>query len=161
VTLNDSVFTVTNNGNDEITLFVTINGSSNGEITDGDLAFYVAQSELDTSSDFTDAKNISALNNAPNDVSGDQRHVIDSEPNGVVLGSGDSVTVGLFMNTKSITTNNTQLFASSDAVTFTANATDSTNDGVLEAKANQATPTSTQTPTPTATPTATPPSTSN
>jgi hypothetical protein len=138
VTLDDNVINITNNGNDDVTLSATLDNASN--LDDGDLAFYVAQSELNTgNSTLSNAKNISSLNNAPDNLPGNQRHVIDSETNGVVLGSGDSVTVGLYLNTEDITSNNTQLFDNNDtdnAATFTANATDTQNDGVLEASSS-------------------------
>jgi|APHM01.1.fsa_nt_gi hypothetical protein len=135
VTLDDNVINVTNRGNDEVTLSATLDSSSDRD--SGDLAFYVAQSELNTDSSTTgDAKVINALNNTPDNLDGDNRFVIDSEPDGVVLGPGDSVTVGLYLNTEGITSNDTQLFASSDAATFTANATDDTDDRVLVASSS-------------------------
>ena len=134
VTLDDNVINITNNGNDEVTLSAELDGSDDSEISDSDLAFYVAQSELDTSSSSLDsAGNISDLDNTPDNLPGDQRHVIDSETDGVVLESGESVIVGLYLNTEDITTNSTQLFATDDAATFTANAT---SDGVLEASSS-------------------------
>jgi hypothetical protein len=135
VTLDDNVINITNNGNDEVTLSATLASSSDRD--DGDLAFYVAQSELDTTdSDLSSAKNISELNNPPDNLDQDQRHVIDPETNRVVLEPGESVNVGLYLNTEGINNNSTQLFDSDDtanAATFTANATDTQNDGDLEA----------------------------
>ena len=125
-TLDDEVIKITNNGNDEVTVFATASTQNNA-----DLKFYVEQGDVKNVGEdaVTLKENVSQF---PDNLPGNQRYVIDSEDDGVVLGTGESINLGLYLSTDGNVNQGDQLFAGSDPVTITANATDTANDGPID-----------------------------
>jgi hypothetical protein len=120
-TLDDNVINITNNGNDDVTVFATASVQNSAE-----LEFYVHQNEVSGTNTSATIENSSDVSEVPSNLPGGNRYVINSESKGVVLNPGDTISVGLYLSTDStnVGTDN-QLFASGDPVTITANATSS------------------------------------
>ncbi len=119
-TLDDNVINITNNGNDNATIFATADTANNSK-----LAFYVHDREVTSTGDGTTLD--SNVSQFPGNLPGDQRYVINSESNGVVLTPGDTVSVGLYLSTDdSSISDDDQLFDGTDPVTITATSNSTT-----------------------------------
>jgi len=122
-TLDDNVINITNNGNDDVTVFATAETANSSE-----LAFYVNDREVTNTNDGTQlSENVSEF---PSNLGDGNRYAINNQSNGVVLTPGDTVSVGLYLSTDnpSITnaTDQQQLFAGTDPVTITATSNSTT-----------------------------------
>jgi hypothetical protein len=115
-TLDDEVIKITNNGNNEVT--ITASASTDNDAT---VKFYVAADELATS----DGDKLDGVTTPTVPTDSDERYVIDSASNGVTISSGNSVTVGLYVNVDGGKSGagTDDIFTGDDPVTITADAT--------------------------------------
>ncbi len=129
-TLDDSTITITNNGNDQVTLF------AEADTQNGVVKFYLPEGEVVSPSSGTvqgattlansqDVPGVADPAVTPDSGSGNSddinRYVIDSESNGVTLAQGESVTVGVYVSTDGVSSQTNLFDQNSDPVTITAN----------------------------------------
>lgn len=115
-TLEDGVIDITNNGNDDIVITAT------ADTVDSTTAeFYVEDDELTEDSNIASEASLDQEVSSETVPNGGTRQAIAS--NGISLGSGDSVTIGLYVSVGDNSQDN--IFAADDPVTITADATNS------------------------------------
>jgi|APHM01.1.fsa_nt_gi Protein of unknown function (DUF1102). len=121
-TLDDGVITITNNGDESVTI-----SASTQTVSGATIKFYVSGDDVSVD-DTANAVELSENNEVPTDDSL-TRYVVDSQSNGVTIGSGDDITLGLYVSVDENTSGS--LFSSSDgdsdAVDITADATTTGN----------------------------------
>jgi hypothetical protein len=121
-TLDDGVIKITNNGDESVTI-----SASTETVSGATIKFYVLGSDV-TEDNSGSATELSASNEVPTG-DGTTRFVVDSQSSGVTVGSGDSITLGLYVSVTDGTSGG--LFSDSDGdsdpVDITADATTSGN----------------------------------
>ena len=120
-TLDDDVLRITNNGNDPVTIDIQVQSGSSA-----DVAFYVQEDEVSVPGGNSATTLTDDFNDVPSSSAGD-RYVIDSQSDGVTIGTGDQVSVGLFLSVDDAASNSADLFdtdsSDGEPVTITADAT--------------------------------------